>query len=171
MAAIFQSHNNDFLKLKLSIVCDLFLYCSKLNGDASSTDGFLLEDIDCKSDCIYKNTIITQDDEENVIFGNKTDSAVIEKDLKLAAVTNGFESICLKSSPSTSMQSQNGQISKSDINHNGEIEVNNINRDDVDSDTECTEPSEITIKSSEINYERSVETSTETLVSENVLCG
>lgn len=81
--------------------------------------------------------------------------------MKLA---NGFESICLK--PQT-------ESPKSDINHNGEVK-----QEDVDSDTECTEPSETTTvcvktppKSAESGYERSVETSTETLVSENVLCG
>lgn len=132
---------------------------------------------DCKSDCLSKDT--TPSDNENVIFG-KTDAAVA-KDLNLAAVTNGFESICLKSSTTTTSTQQNGDsgdsggggvvgecsTSRSDINHNGD--VNNV-KEDVDSDTECTEPSENTVKSAEANYERSVETSTETLVSENLLC-
>lgn len=158
-----------------------------------------MEDIDCKSDCMYKDTAAAvaahaNDDEDNVIYGNKTD---VVKDLKLATVTNGFESICLKSthnnnssnhhrhhhhqlhsidgdddfvaataSSSSSSSSQHG----GDINHNGNSDVI-IGRDDVDSDTECTEPSERTVKSLETNYERSVETSTETLVSENVLNG
>lgn len=143
------------------------MYYSKLNnGDSSSTDAFLLEDIDCKSDCMFKNTT-QQQQQQDVIFGNKTDDEgdddVVEavKDLKLATVTNGFESICL--------QNGSGEDQRSDINHNGGIDVNG--RDEVDSDTECTEPSEITVKSTETNYERSVETSTETLVSEHVLCG
>lgn len=150
---------------------------------------------DCKSDCLFA-TDTPPSDNENVIYGNKTDvaddaaAAAIDtvKDLNLAAVTNGFESICLKSSTTTTTTTntiqQNGDVidevdgggecsttSRSDINHNGDVNINN--KEDVDSDTECTEPSEnTTVKSAaDVNYERSVETSTETLVSDHLLCG
>lgn len=127
-------------------VANQFRRCSDPNITLNTSE--LIDEIDCKSDCIYKDTPPNVVDSNHVIFG-ETD---VVKDLK-----NGFESICLKTvSPP--------DIAKGDINHNGKQE-------DGDSDTECTEPSEITVKSTETNYERSVETSTETLVSENILCG
>lgn len=71
-----------------------------------------------------------------------------------------FESICLKSPKG------------GDINHNGDLK-----NDDLDSDTECTEPSESRSENtvcdgviSRREFEKSVETSTETLVSENFKC-
>lgn len=191
---------------KLMLTPSTLFFFSKLNnGDNSSTDGFLMEDnSDCKSDCLFA-TDTPPSDNENVIYGNKTDvadTAAIAntdtvKDLNLAAVTNGFESICLKSPTTTTttttnntIQQQNGDdidevdgggdgdghgecstTIRSDINHNGDVNINS--KEDLDSDTECTEPSEnTTVKSApDANYERSVETSTETLVSDHLLCG
>lgn len=142
------------------------LFSSKLspaelyqNGDSSSEgSNFLSDEIDCKSDCIYKEhspeAAVTNGGDHHVIFG-KTDLRN-GKDQRLSAVTNGFESICLKTN----------DIPRGDINHNGGTQ------DDVDSDTECTEPSETTIVCDAGKViVRSVETSTETLTSENVVCG
>lgn len=135
-----------------------------IRGDFLSNE--LIDEVDCNNDCIYKNSELN-DDAKNVIFGNKTetngkkdfDDCDIDVNKKLSTA-NEFESICLKS-----------DSAKSDINHNGDVKS-----EDVDSDTECTEPSEsksentVCDVSAPIDVERSVETSTETLVSENVVC-
>lgn len=151
-------HNNMTKTRSYGDLKDAFDTCPsqfrRCSDPSITLNGELMDEIDCKSDCIYKNNTPPPPPPppiDDVIFG-KTD--VVVKDL--TAVTNGFESICLKTT-------------KNDIiNHNG----NGKQQDDVDSDTECTEPSETTVKSTEtVHYERSVETSTETLVSENVLCG
>lgn len=114
-----------------------------------------------------KTPIFISDNDENVIFGDKTDVKDKNTDCdketcsKLNAVSE-FESICLK---------PHSDIAKSDINHNGDVKL-----DDVDSDTECTEPSESKSENTVcdapngLDVERSVETSTETLVSENIIC-
>lgn len=111
------------------------------------------------------------DARRNVISNQKTDMAN-EKDLnnmaniaKNLCDINGFESICLQSSCDLP-----AVHSKGDINHNGDIRS-----DEIDSDTECTEPSEsksentICDKSVKQELLNSVETSTETLTSEKVI--
>lgn len=107
----------------------------------------------------------------NVISNQKTDMEN-DKDLPLVNVAktlcdvNGFESICLRS-PCDIPKVH----SKGDINHNGDVRP-----DEIDSDTECTEPSEsrsentICDKLSKQDLLNSVETSTETLTSEKVIC-
>lgn len=172
-----------------------------------------MDEIDCKSDCIYKNSSRTDDDDktedecdiftvpttdgvvksdakatdnerhvidvlENVIATDKTELVKNLQDYETNARVNlkdvsAFESICLRS------RSKVG-----DINHNGDLVKTSI--DELDSDTECTtEPSESRsentvvcdgsrLKSKEnatVDVLKSVETSTETLVSENIVCG
>lgn len=150
-----------------------------------------IDDVDCNSDCIYKKTDAGEetatillddtqkcngnavqngetvnDDDANVIFGNKTDltnGKDFDCDLPLNLMTvNEFESICL------------GKKS-SDINHNGEVRLEY----EDNSETECGDLCDsgksengtcngVPVKD---GMERSVETSTETLVSENMICG
>lgn len=106
----------------------------------------------------------------NVINNQKTDN-VNETNLDVVDVAkqlcdvNGFESICLRPPfdiPKTHL--------KGDINHNGDLRTA-----EIDSDTECTEPSESRSEhtlahSANPSVLHSVETSTETLTSENVTC-
>lgn len=147
---------------------------SKETDDTTTqTDFFVnefIDDVDCNSDCIYKNT----DDDDtttttaarcngsdvphqngvsnntDVIFGNKTDlTNGKDYDCDLPLNLNAFESICLN---------------KSDINHNGDAKYPQTEPCKSDSAT-CNG---VLVKS---EMERSVETSTETLVSENIVCG
>ncbi|KAI4455089.1 myotubularin-related [Holotrichia oblita] len=203
-------------------------------GNTPSQRHFLsneLDEIDCKSDCIYKDdgdktedecdvfsvppppststpaelpstTIATNQAAEdvdtvvapavtltNVIetsdnSNNKTELVKELLDLNDANVkfvstglkdANNFESICLRP-----------RIRVGDINHNGDAILKGGAVDEIDSDTECTEPSESRsentvvcdgglghkLRSREsLDVLKSVETSTETLVSENVVCG
>ncbi|KAK9719411.1 FYVE zinc finger [Popillia japonica] len=209
----------------------------QLNGEnPQSQRHFLsneLDEIDCKSDCIYKDdgdktedecdvfsvppppppststlaelpptTMATNQTAEqvdtvaatavtltNVIetsdnSNNKTELVKELLDLHEANVkfvntglkdANNFESICLRP-----------RIRVGDINHNGDTILKGGAVDEIDSDTECTEPSESRsentvvcdaglghkLRSREsLDVLKSVETSTETLVSENVVCG
>ncbi|KAF5304213.1 hypothetical protein FQR65_LT08020 [Abscondita terminalis] len=103
----------------------------------------------------------------NVISNQKTDKVNENLDTmtKHLCDINGFESICLRplcDIPKIHL--------KGDINHNGDLKS-----EEVDSDTECTEPSdsksETTVIHDPLTYRgstHSVETSTDTLTSESV---
>lgn len=166
-----------------------------------------VDETGCNEDCIYKNSAQSLDDsadilsnveiktngiaqcENNIIrngdvgernstkaivISNNDKTEVDDKELQFECEidfpnsfkdVNAFESICLKSKCEE-------KATKGDINHNGDIKG-----DDLDSDTECTEPSESKSENTVCDggllkqeIEKSVETSTETLVSENFKC-
>lgn len=192
----------------------------QLNGNRHflSTE---IDEIDCKSDCIYKedDEDKTEEDEEcdvfnvrppppplpdsdevdveapalNVIVNDKTD---LVKDLLMDFEANGkfaglkdagaFESICLRSRNGAAGNGSGSGRAGGDINHNEDATLKAV-VDEFDSDTECTtEPSESRSENTvvcdggtmsrvrengAVDVLKSVETSTETLVSENVVCG
>ncbi|KRT84772.1 tyrosine phosphatase, partial [Oryctes borbonicus] len=182
-----------------------------------------LDEIDCKSDCIYKDDGGDKTEDECDVFSvppapppptalltpsnapstdSGNDKTELVKDLldyeansKYGPVlkdANTFESICLRP-----RNSSTGAVRLAgDINHNGGdafLKSGAGNADDFDSDTECTtEPSESRSENTvvydsggggggggganmhgreSVDVLKSVETSTETLVSENVVCG
>lgn len=156
-----------------------------------------LDEIDCNSDCIYKDEEedcdVVPAEGETTEFPPEPEKTELVKDIfecdkqKTSAIGGGtflkevgaFESICLRPTRS------GGRIG-GDINHNGDGFKGS--GEEPDSDTECTtEPSEsrsehtIVCEGSggafgsregiAVDVLKSVETSTETLVSENVVCG
>ena len=121
------------------------------------------EEGDSAGETSSNNIVIDEKTEEtqDLFLADDETDALCPSACDMKEVGN-FESICLKPRPT-----------RADVNHNG-----CLRSDDFDSDTEeCTDPSE---SKSEMticdggrlsDVVRSVETSTETLVPENILCG
>lgn len=173
-------HSSDFLPNELDNCNNDCIYKDSnqsLSDDSVDLlDGSKMEDVDSNVIAQISDKRSADDDDKpidnyfgnsesafkvnsNVISNQKTDK--VNENLNLCDV-NGFESICLRplcDIPKIHL--------KGDINHNGDLKS-----EEVDSDTECTEPSdsksETTLVHDAVAATHSVETSTDTLTSESV---
>nr|XP_022920445.1 myotubularin-related protein 3 [Onthophagus taurus]XP_022920446.1 myotubularin-related protein 3 [Onthophagus taurus]XP_022920447.1 myotubularin-related protein 3 [Onthophagus taurus] len=154
-----------------------------------------LDEIDCKSDCLYKDErSANEEDCEDDPFPTLVNGGALAGDnesgvhamgdatAKIKTENNDneavFESICLKTPPSEQLSGELGSdvIRCSVARGASSTTLTPSVGDDVDSDTECTEPSEGRSENTVVcdvrsvdNVLDSVETSTETLVSEIVV--